>query len=106
MTLLSGIWILITSVIGVFLISVAAEGYLFAKVPILVRAVSAVTALLLINSSFITDVVGLALCAAIVEGVVQKLEHNAIEWITPSDIPNYQFCPADKEILEKMIAEF
>lgn len=65
-TLLSGIWILITSVIGVFLISVAAEGYLFAKVPILVRLVSAVTALLLINSSFITDVVGLALCAAVV----------------------------------------
>ena len=37
--------------------------------------------------------------AAIAEGVPQKLEHNDIKWITPSEIPNYEFCPADKEIL-------
>ena len=40
--------------------------------------------------------------ATIAEGVPQKLEHNDIKWITPSEIPNYEFCPADEEILEKI----
>ena len=40
--------------------------------------------------------------AAIAGGVPQKLEHNDIEWITPSEIHNYDFCPADKEILAKI----
>lgn len=38
--------------------------------------------------------------ATIAEGVPKKLEHNDIQWITPAEIPNYTFCPADKEILE------
>ena len=37
--------------------------------------------------------------ATIAEGVPQKLEHNDIKWITPAEIPNYDFCPADEEIL-------
>ena len=41
--------------------------------------------------------------ATIAEGVPQKLEHNDIQWITPSEISNYQFCPADEEILKKII---
>ena len=41
--------------------------------------------------------------ATIVEGIPQKLEHNDIQWITPSEIPNYDFCPADEEILKKII---
>ena len=40
--------------------------------------------------------------ATIAEGEPQKLEHNDIQWITPSDIPNYEFCPADEEILDKI----
>ena len=40
--------------------------------------------------------------ASISEGVPQKLEHNDIRWITPSEIPNYDFCPADVEILKKI----
>ena len=40
--------------------------------------------------------------AVIAEGVPQKLEHNDIRWITPSEIPNYDFCPADVEILKKI----
>ena len=40
--------------------------------------------------------------ATIAEGVPQKLEHNDIKWITPSEIPNYTFCPADEEILAKI----
>ena len=30
------------------------------------------------------------------------LEHNDIRWITPSEIEDYEFCPADEEILEKI----
>ena len=40
--------------------------------------------------------------AAISEGEPQKLEHNDIQWITPSEIPNYNFCPADRVILAKI----
>ena len=38
--------------------------------------------------------------ATIAEGVPQKLEHNDIQWITVDEIPNYEFCPADVEILK------
>ena len=41
--------------------------------------------------------------ATITEGVPQKLEHNDIKWITPAEIKNYTFCPADEEILSKII---
>ena len=40
--------------------------------------------------------------ATIAEGEAQKLEHNDIQWITPSEITNYEFCPADEEILAKI----
>ena len=40
--------------------------------------------------------------ATIAEGEPQKLEHNDIQWIMPSEIPNYEFCPADEEILAKI----
>ncbi len=42
--------------------------------------------------------------ASIAEGTPQKLEHNDIRWITPAEIPNYKFCPADEDILKKIIA--
>lgn len=41
--------------------------------------------------------------ATIAEGVPQKLEHNDIRWITPGEIPNFDFCPADDEILKRII---
>ena len=37
---------------------------------------------------------------SVLEGVPQKLEHNDIRWITPKEIPQYNFCPADKDILK------
>ena len=40
--------------------------------------------------------------ATIAEGAPQKLEHNDIKWIKVSEIDNYDFCPADKEILRKI----
>lgn len=39
-------------------------------------------------------------------GELQLLEHNALKWITPSEIPEYNFCPADKSILEKITKTF
>ena len=44
--------------------------------------------------------------ATIADGVPHMLEHNDIQWITPSDIPNYAFCPADVEILEEIIKRY
>ncbi|MBQ3196161.1 MAG: (deoxy)nucleoside triphosphate pyrophosphohydrolase [Clostridia bacterium] len=40
--------------------------------------------------------------ATIAEGVPKMLEHADIRWITPDEIPNYDFCPADVEILAKI----
>ena len=40
--------------------------------------------------------------ATIADGEPQKLEHNDIKWITPSEISNYEFCPADEEILKTL----
>ena len=44
--------------------------------------------------------------ASIVEGEPQKLEHNDIQWITPSEIRNYDFCPADEEILKEITKRY
>ena len=43
--------------------------------------------------------------ATIADGVPQKLEHNDIRWITPSEIQNYEFCPADEEILKVLLGD-
>ena len=43
--------------------------------------------------------------ATINDGEPQKLEHNEIKWITPGEISNYDFCPADVEILNKIKQE-
>ena len=40
--------------------------------------------------------------ATIAEGVPQMLEHNDIRWITVEEIDQYDFCPADTEILERL----
>ena len=41
--------------------------------------------------------------ATIAKGVPKLIEHNDIKWITVNEIPNYDFCPADEEILDKII---
>ncbi len=38
--------------------------------------------------------------AEIILGKPRLLEHTELKWIKKSDIPNYNFCPADREILE------
>lgn len=43
--------------------------------------------------------------ARITRGTVQKLEHHDIRYITPAEISNHDFCPADQVILQKLIQE-
>lgn len=43
--------------------------------------------------------------ARITGGTVQKLEHHDICYMTPGEISNYNFCPADQAILQKLIQE-
>ncbi len=40
--------------------------------------------------------------AWIAEGEPKMLEHVAIGWITPEEIPDYEFCPADESILAEI----
>lgn len=44
--------------------------------------------------------------ARIANGVPQKLEHNDIRWITVGEIGQYEFCPADEVILERLKTEY
>ena len=36
----------------------------------------------------------------------KMLEHNDIRFIMPAEIPQFEFCPADEEILKKIISDF
>ncbi len=40
--------------------------------------------------------------AAIRRGVPRLLEHEAMAWITPAEIDEYDFCPADEVILNAL----
>jgi 8-oxo-dGTP diphosphatase len=40
--------------------------------------------------------------ANVTAGTPQKLEHAALRWITPAEIPNFDFCPADIAFLEAL----
>ena len=40
--------------------------------------------------------------ASIYSGTIQKLEHNDIRWLSVSELRNYDFCPADEEILRRL----
>lgn len=45
-------------------------------------------------------------CAAIQEGTPRLLEHADARWITPEEIPQYDFCPADTDILQKIVEKY
>ena len=40
--------------------------------------------------------------ASIAAGTPKLLEHNDLKWITPAEIPQYAFCPADEVILKRL----
>lgn len=40
--------------------------------------------------------------ASLTEGEPRLLEHRALRWITPEEIDQYEFCPADECILTRL----
>ena len=40
--------------------------------------------------------------AAIESGTPRLLEHNDLRWITVEEIDDYEFCPADRDILKRL----
>ncbi len=42
--------------------------------------------------------------ARILRGTPQLLEHADLKWITPAQIPEFSFCPADEGILARLMA--
>ena len=40
--------------------------------------------------------------AVITTGEIQLFEHNDAKWITPDEIHQFAFCPADQEILDRI----
>ncbi len=40
--------------------------------------------------------------ASICSGVPKLLEHQAMQWLSPSQIDEFPFCPADEEILRAL----
>lgn len=42
----------------------------------------------------------------IAEGIPQLLEHNDLHWIRPSQISEFDFCPADTDILAKIQQDY
>ena len=44
--------------------------------------------------------------AVIERGIITLNEHIDARWITKDEIPLFDFCPADEEILKKIRAEF
>ena len=44
--------------------------------------------------------------AVISEGEPKLLEHNDLRWITPKEITQYDFCPADEERVERILEEY
>ena len=43
--------------------------------------------------------------ASITEGIPKLLEHNDLKWIYPRQIPDYDFCPADVDILKMLMQQ-
>lgn len=69
-SLIQGIQVALTACVGVFLISAAVEGFLYTKVNIVMRVIMLAGAFLLIDSSLITDLLGIG--TFIITIIVQK----------------------------------
>ena len=72
-----GIWVTLSACLGVFLIAVTTEGYLYAPVNGFYRIITAAGALCLIESGIITDIFGLVVLALII--FLQKKQAKAIK---------------------------
>lgn len=73
-TFFRGLWVAAAACVGVFMIGVAVEGYLFKPVNPVLRVVCFAGALLLIESSLVTDAVGIGVLALLL--LVQNLKRR------------------------------
>ena len=72
------IQVAITAAIGVFMISVAVEGFFMTKVSPVIRVVSLVGAFLLIDSGLITDIIGIVIFALVIIFQKTSVKKSAI----------------------------
>ena len=72
-----GIWVTLSASLGVFLIAVATEGYVYAPVNAVYRIIAAAGALCLIESGIMTDIIGLVVLVVII--FLQKRKAKAIQ---------------------------
>ena len=58
--------VIVTSIVGIFGVSAALEGYMFGNINIIQRVISAVGGLLLIIPGYVTDIVGVVLVGGVI----------------------------------------
>jgi TRAP-type uncharacterized transport system fused permease subunit len=83
-TPLVAIRVTLTAILGVIMIGIATEGFLFARLSVLIRIISFSGALLLITKNPTQDIIGLALFLLIV--FVQKAKSTRIQKPTETSI--------------------
>ncbi|NCD08165.1 MAG: TRAP transporter permease [Negativicutes bacterium] len=76
-TLAEGVWVTLSACLGVFLIAIATEGYVYAPVNVLYRIFAAGGALCLIKSGLVTDIIGLVIMTSLI--LLQKRKAKAIK---------------------------
>ncbi len=87
-TVISGLQVVITSCVGVVLIAAAVEGYLKGKMSVVLRIVSGVGALLLIDGGIRSDLLGI-LCLGVVLGV-QLFKGREVHVVEAPAVPKTQ----------------
>ena len=65
LNVLSMIQIIVTAVIGIFSLGIAAEGFFFREINLFSRLTAILAAVMLIDSGALTDIIGLALVAVV-----------------------------------------
>lgn len=78
--------IVATSLIGIFAVSAAMEGHMFVKCPWWQRLLCLGGGLMLIIPNLVTDIIGLAIIAAVI--LIQKLTEKKSKSITPPPVEN------------------
>ena len=65
-TFLEGTWVALSACLGVFLIAIATEGYIYTNMNFFYRIIAATGAVCLIKSGIVTDIIGLVIMIALV----------------------------------------
>ncbi len=78
-TALVAIRVIITSMIGVFMIGISAEGYLFGKINMVLRTAAFIGSLLLISENMYQDLIGFIIIVALI--VIQKTKNKSLNLV-------------------------